>query len=111
MLCYDYMNGEVFLLLTDSNQSSSDIIYSRDTDLKVKVYYLDEMNFKPNANEIQLYGYYNKLLLAFETIDISADDALDMIPAIRWYAKYLAFPQLEILPDDPRIEDAIAATR
>jgi hypothetical protein len=61
------------------------------------------MTFTPAEDEIQLYAYFKDDLLVFETLQISAEDALDMIPAIRWYAKYLDYPQLEILPEDPRL--------
>ena len=44
----------------------------------------------------------------FETVDIVAEDALDMIAAIRWYAGYMGFPEMEILPDDPRVGSDIA---
>jgi len=92
------------MLLTRSSQLSAEIIYSRDTDLKVKVYNLSEMAFTANDNEIQLYAYYNRDLLAFETIDITAEDAMDVILAIKWYAQYLEYANMEILPDDPRLD-------
>ena len=41
-------------------------------------------------------------MLSFETINIIADDALDVISAIQWYAGYIDCPDMEILPDDPR---------
>jgi hypothetical protein len=101
------MSDEVYLLLTGS-ENSPEIIYSRNSELKIKVFCLNGKQYKPETNEIQLYGYINDSLLVFETVNIQADDALDMIPAIRWYANYKSFPQMEILPDDPRIGREIA---
>ena len=58
--------------------------------------------FTPDNDELQLYGYANLKLYAFETINIAAEDALDVVSAIQWYAGYIDFPQMEILPEDPR---------
>ena len=102
------MDYNVYLLATDPNDPCRDIIHSRDTSLKIRVYCLNEERFSPNEAEIQLYGYaYNKLY-AFETINITADDALDVVGAIQWYADYIDFPEMEILPEDPRPSQNIA---
>lgn len=98
------MDGNVYLLLTGSNQLSADTIYSRNTDLKIKVYNLALMGFTANADEIQLYAYRNNELLAFETVGITADEAMEMVVAIKWYARYVENPKMEILPEDPRVE-------
>jgi len=71
--------------------------------LKVNVICIDEERFLANGNEIQLYGYANGKLYAFETINVTPDDALDVIDAIQWYAEYIEYPDMEILPEDPRI--------
>jgi hypothetical protein len=102
------MDHNVYLLATDPKNSCRDIIHSRDTPLKVRVFCLDEESYSPNANEIQLYGYANNKLYAFETINISADDALDLVGAIQWYADYIDDPEMEILPEDPRMGKNIA---
>ncbi|MDT3404040.1 hypothetical protein [Mucilaginibacter terrae] len=102
------MEQSVFLLATDPNDACRDVIHSRDTGLKVKVYCVTNENFTPDTSEIQLYGYADKKLYAFETINISPDDALDVINAIQWYAEYIDFPDMEILPEDPRIDQDIA---
>lgn len=96
------MKANVYMLLTGPVQLSAEVIYSRDTNLKVKVYNLSEVNFKADDSEIQLYGCHEKNLLAFETIDITPEDAMDVILAIKWYAQYIGYPDMEILPDDPR---------
>lgn len=102
------MDYNVYLLATDPKSPCRDIIHSRDTRLKVRVFCLDEEGFSPDANEIQLYGYANSKLYAFETIDIAADDALDLVGAIQWYADYIDDPEMEILPEDPRPDENIA---
>lgn len=96
------MDHNVYLLATDPNNACRDVIHSRDTDLKIRVFCLDKESFTPDTNEIQLYGYANGKLYAFETIDIIAEDALDVVGAIQWYADYIDCPKLEILPEDPR---------
>ncbi|HEY8780782.1 MAG TPA: hypothetical protein VIM16_04135 [Mucilaginibacter sp.] len=103
------MDNNVYLLATDPNNPCRDIIHSRDTHLKIRVFCLDKELFDPDVNEIQLYGYADGKLYAFETIDIMAEDALDVVGAIRWYAEYVNCPDMEILPDDPRTGNHIVA--
>ncbi|GGH16899.1 hypothetical protein [Mucilaginibacter phyllosphaerae] len=102
------MDYNVYLLATDPNNPCRDVIHSRDTGLKIRVFCLSEDRFMPSDNEIQLYGYANDKLYAFETINITADDALDVVGAIQWYADYIEFPEMEILPEDPRASSDIA---
>ena len=102
------MDGNVYLLATDPKNACRDVIHSRDTPLKIRVYCLEDERFEPGENEIQLYGYAGKELYAFETIDIKAEDALDVVSAIRWYAAYINHAEMEILPDDPRAGETIA---
>ena len=96
------MDYNVYLLATDPKNACRDVIHSRDTNLKIRVFCLSEEEFTPNKNEIQLYGYANNKLYAFETINITGEDALDVVGAIQWYADYIEYPDMEILPDDPR---------
>ena len=96
------MNHNVYLLATDPNNPCRDVIHSRDTNLKVRVFCLDEESFEPETNELQLFGYGNGKLFAFETLGINSDDALDIVEAIKWYAEYIDYPDMEILPEDPR---------
>jgi hypothetical protein len=102
------MEYNTYMLAADPNNAYRDIIHSRDTNLKIRVYCLDDERFEVNTNEIQLFGYANNKLYAFETIDISADDALDVVGAIQWYADYIEYPQMEILPEDPRQGNTMA---
>lgn len=98
------MNHNVFLLVKDPKDSCRDIIRCRDSDLKIMVYCLSQIDFKPDPDEIQLYADDRGSLLAFETINIKPEDALDVASAIQWYAKYIGYPEMEILPEDPRSE-------
>lgn len=96
------MDHNVYLLATDPKNPCRDVIHSRDTQLKVSVICLDNENFLADTNEIQLYGYAYGKLYAFETMGVNADDALDVVDAIKWYANYIDYPDMEILPEDPR---------
>jgi hypothetical protein len=96
------MDHNVYLLATDPSNPCRDVIHSRDTGLKVNVFCIDKERFEPNTSEIQLYGYADSKLYAFETINVTPDDALDVIDAIQWYAEYMESPNMEILPEDPR---------
>jgi hypothetical protein len=102
------MDHNVYLLATDPKNPCRDVIHSRDTGLKVNVFCIDEDRFTPDVNEIQLYGYADGKLYAFETINVTPDDALDVIDAIQWYADYIDFPEMEILPEDPRMGQNLA---
>ena len=102
------MNNNVYLLATDPNNPCRDVIHSRDTDLKVRVFCLDKETFHRDSNEIQLYGQGDGELYAFETVGIASEDAMDIVEAIQWYADYIKCPEMEILPEDPREGDDIA---
>ena len=102
------MEHNVYLLATDPNDPCRDVIHSRDNSLKVKVYCVTSERFTPDTEEIQLYAYAGEKLYAFETIGVTADDALDMINAIQWYADYIDYPDMEILPEDPRTNHDVA---
>jgi hypothetical protein len=102
------MSANVYLLMVGSNRISPDVIYSRDSELKIAVYYVDSMPYTVAEDEVQLYGYLDENLLIFETIDIGPDDALEVLSAIKWYTSYIGHPEIEILPEDPRIEAGLA---
>lgn len=102
------MDHNVYLLATDPKNPCRDVIHSRDTGLKIRVFCLSDERFTPHEGEIQLYGYANDKLYAFETINIVAEDALDVVSAIQWYADYAGEPDMEILPEDPRSGHEVA---
>lgn len=105
------MDHNVYLLLTDPRNPCRDVIHSRDTELKMNVFCIDEEPFTPDPDEIQLYAYANGKLYAFETINVTPDDALDVIDAIQWYASYIDYPEMEILPENPRSGRNLAANK
>ena len=102
------MDHNVYLLATDPRNSCRDVIHSRDTGLKIRVFCISDERFSPQESEIQLFGYANGKLYAFETINIAAEDALDVVSAIQWYAGYVGEPEMEILPEDPRPGQEVA---
>jgi hypothetical protein len=104
------MDYNVYLLATDPNNPCRDVIHSRDTSLKIRVFCLDNEQFIPDDNEIQLFGFADSKLFAFETINVLAEDALDVVGAIKWYADYINCPHMEILPEDPREDQHEAMT-
>jgi len=90
------MENAVFLLAKDPENECRDLIFQRDGDLRIKVVCLDERNFEPNPNELQLYANNNGERLLFETVDYQPDDPALVIEAIQWYAKYIGNPKMEI---------------
>lgn len=101
-------NSNVFLLLEHPDISLPDIIFERDSSLKIKVFAPAEQCFIPTADEIQFYALNEGKLLAFETYGVYADDLMDTIAAIRWYTNFIGQPEMEILPDDPRNASNVA---
>ena len=90
-------------MLLNNGQFLPDVIYARDSSLRVNVYHLHTTDFLPDMNELQLYTRLpDAQLLAFETVKLNPEDAINLITAIRWYANYIGFPDLEISADDPR---------
>ena len=98
------MNHNVYLLATDPNNPCRDVIHSRDTQLRVRVFCMDDEDFHADAGELQLFGKCHGKFYAFETIGVASEDALDIVEAIQWYASYVKCPDMEIMPDDPRLQ-------
>ncbi|MXV52564.1 hypothetical protein GS399_16435 [Pedobacter sp. HMF7647] len=96
------MKRDVFLLAKDPDNDCRNIIYHRGGTLKVYVYCLDIEHFEPNPNELQFYTQNHKETLAFETCDYDMEDPGLVIEAIRWYARYIDNPEMEIYAEDPR---------
>ncbi|MXV16238.1 hypothetical protein [Hufsiella ginkgonis] len=78
------------------------MIYHRGSNLRMRVYCLGEEQYQSNPDELQFYADNNGELLAFETWHYDMDDPGLIIEAIRWYARYIKNPGMEILADDPR---------
>lgn len=102
------MGLSAYLVATDPQRACGDVIYARDTNLKIRVYCPEEEHFDPDPGEIQLYGFAGERFYIFETIGLKAEDALDVVSGIKWYARYIDHPEMEILPEDPRTGDNVA---
>lgn len=98
------MKRDVFLLAKDPEDDCRDMVFHRGGSLRLYVYCLDKENFEPNPDELQFYGDNNGEVLAFETKQYDLEDPGLVIEAIRWYARYIENPELEILAEDPRTE-------
>jgi hypothetical protein len=96
------MKNDIFLLAKDPENSCREVIFHRDGSLRMGVYCLDAENFEPKDSELEFYGKINGELLAFETIGYDMEEPGLIIQAIRWYAKYMEDPDMEILAEAPR---------
>lgn len=90
------MESPIFLLAQDPEGTSREIIFHRDSDLRIKVIFADDTDWTVNPDEMQLYADNKGERLAFETIDFRPDEPGLVIEAIRWYAHYIGNPELEI---------------
>jgi hypothetical protein len=92
------MEIERFVLLPDPANTCSEIILSKVTEMKIKVYFLQKVTFKPNPKEVQLYAENRGVPLAFETAGLSVKNGLDMLSAIKWYAlQKFNYPEMQIV--------------
>ncbi len=96
------MTGNVFLLATDPHNLCRDVIHSRHSGLKLRVFCLDEEPFHPDSSEIQLYGLGGGSMFAFESVDVTSEKAKEIVEAVQWYADYIQCPELAISAEDPR---------
>jgi hypothetical protein len=98
------MKEDVFLLAKDPASDCRDLIFHRDSPLRIRVTCLDEHAFNPDNDEIQFYGTNEGKVYAFETVRYHSDDPALIIEAIRWYARYIGNPDMEICPEEPEHE-------
>jgi hypothetical protein len=90
------MENPIFLLAKDQENECREIIFHRDSDLRIKVICPDNKDWHLNPDELQLYADNKGERLVFETIDFRPDEPGLVIEAIRWYAQYIGNPELEI---------------
>ena len=95
------MENPVFLLAKDPQNECRDLIFHRDSNLRVKVICLDDQEFEENQNELQLFADNNGERLLFETVEYYPEDPGIIIEAIRWYANYIGNPEMEIEAEVP----------
>jgi hypothetical protein len=96
------MKYDIFFVGKEVAHVCYELIFHRNGTLKMRVFRLTEMNFKPRAEELQRYANDHGDLLAFETYDYNKEDPGLIIEASRWYANYVEYP--EILPENPPSE-------
>lgn len=81
------MESENYKVLRGDDSSCLEIIQSKVTDIKIKVYNSQQASFLPDPNEIQMYAEDNNTRLIFETMDLSVTKGIDVFNAIKWYVK------------------------
>jgi len=82
------MENERYKVLSGDDNSCLEIIQSKVTDIKIKVYDQDQETFLPNPNELQLYAEDKNKTLVFETVDLSVKNGIDVFTAIKWYVRH-----------------------
>ncbi|WP_026898699.1 hypothetical protein [Daejeonella oryzae] len=90
------MENEIFLVAKDPENECRDLIFHRDGTLRIKVVCLNENQYVLKPDEIQFYALNNGEELLFETINYNYEEPGLIIEAIRWYAKYIGNPEMEI---------------
>ncbi|WP_429382202.1 hypothetical protein [Mucilaginibacter sp. UYCu711] len=71
------------------------------SDLQISIYDLNTEEFIPDTQKYQLYGDYHGAPIAFEFI--LKESQWENIPAaLRWFARYVNYPTMELIPEDPR---------
>jgi len=90
------MENERYIVLSGVDNSCLEMIQSKVTDIKIKVYKQKQDTFSPNPNELQLYAENKDTTLIFETVDLSVKKGIDVFTAIKWYVK-LRFNSNELL--------------
>jgi hypothetical protein len=84
------------------HESERDIIVHVASGIRVKVFGLEVDEYVPDQNEIHVFGDDHGEWLAFETEGWNGE-GLDIISqAVVWYARYLDYPQMQIMTEDPR---------
>lgn len=91
------MENPVFLLAKDTENECRDMIFHRDGSLKIRVYCLDNnRQMQYDADELQFFADNKGEKIFFETVGYYPEDPGLVIEAIRWYAKYIGNPEMEI---------------
>lgn len=86
--------------LTDENDHH--IIVHADTGLRMQIFSLEHEPYIPDPKEIHLFGDDHGEWLAFETIGWKGEPIEILKGAIVWYARYLDYPEILIIDEDPR---------
>lgn len=84
-----------------STHRNLDTIFMPGTRLQITVYPLETVQFWPHADKLQFYGDDHGSPLAFE-VETRDPDPDDVTAAIKWYARYLDYPDMDLSSIDPR---------
>lgn len=83
--------------------NGDDVIGFWDQALRIEVTRFLLKEFKPNINEIQFYGDDFGVPLAFETFGYNGEGKELILNAIKWYAEYIGYPNMEVKKEHPDI--------
>ena len=98
---YTYSTTEYFIC----QSGEKDIIGFWDGMLRIEVTRFITVPFKPNINEIQFYGDDNGVPLAFETLGYNDEGRELILGAIKWYAEYINYPEMQVSSKYPGLPD------
>jgi hypothetical protein len=79
-----------------------DVIVHNKSGLRVNVFGLEVDDYHPAAGEIHIFGDDHGEWLAFETEGWNGENLNLITQAVVWYARYLDYPQMNIVTEDPR---------
>ncbi|KAA8484111.1 hypothetical protein BDE36_3644 [Arcticibacter tournemirensis] len=89
-------NNEAYSILKNAGEERCEIIFNRISGIQVRVIPLKTMEPNFSDTEVHFFGDYRGTPLAFETVDYN-EQGIDMVrDAIRWYAEYREYPEMEI---------------
>jgi hypothetical protein len=98
------MISTTFSLLVDQER---DIIVHGETGLRVNVFGLEVDSFQPAEGELHIFGDDHGEWLAFETEGWNGEELELISQAVLWYARYLDYPEMRIVTEDPRPESKL----
>jgi hypothetical protein len=88
-----------YFLLEGQNR---DVIVHGATGLRVNVFGLEVDRYEPTDGELHIFGDDHGEWLAFETEGWSAEGLEIISGAVKWYAQYLDYSEMQISEEDPR---------
>ena len=89
-------NNEAYSILKNPDDPREEFIFNRISGIKVKVIKLSEEEPQFSDTEVHFFGDNRGVPLAFETVEYN-DQGIDLVKdAVRWYAEYCNYPEMEI---------------
>jgi hypothetical protein len=80
------------------------------TDLQISIYDLNTEEFIPNEEKLQLYGDYYGSSIAFE-FTLKENQWEDIPAALRWFARYINYQNMELTTEAPKQEYHLRVVR